>query len=607
MIGLFDFGAVIWLVLLQYAIGSIPIGYLIGKKFGVNLLEEGSKAIGRTNLERVLVPILGGKRAKHWGYLGEAGDQLKGFLPVLVAILWIKYTSLGVLILGMCLILGHCYSLFLGFKGGKGVATTMGITLAISPVLAVLCYAYWFMNKKAFAKHTSEATALASIRAACLLGVGGIVMFRQELQFQGIAISHNDYYMQMFFAFAALHIIFAHRANLRRYRAEQREKKATAKRIGGDMPTGVFISDAATNDPAKVKALLMQKRKYAWLIRFLPPIVVRDWVLPRLPMKKLKMGEVILRSADGMQVRVITWGYPRTPQWMMDHPEQAMKEIAELADYLESIGANDVCLGANTAVVGDKGLTIQSSINGPITNGNKLTGIYAVKAGLELLPCRRQDAVVTVVGPGGSVGDAVCQLLLEAGIGHLYLVGSSHGKQAVQAAELRFRFGTPVKDLPLMDALSRSHLAIFASSATASGHVHDINPEELPAGLVVVDMERPRQVSKLLAEYLWLVPNDGGMVAISTLSGKAGLGLPDGIYFPCFSELALRLFMGWKQRWCAPATLDELKMVREAAEKLGFRLAGFRLNEKPLEGSELRSRFAQAKAAEVFKPRKEPI
>lgn len=376
-----------------------------------------------------------------------------------------------------------------------------------------------------------------------------------------------------------------------------------------DMPTGVFISDAASNDPKTVKRLLMQKKKFAWLIKPLAAKVVRDVVLPRLPMKYLKMGEVIIGEEPDDQVRVITWGYPNIPQRMMDDPKTTTSDIVTQAQYVESLGAVDICLGANTASVGDKGVTIQEAVQS-ITNGNRLTAIFAVEAGLDLLPkvnpisFRLTDAVATVVGSGGSVGDGVCQLLLEAGIGRLYLVGSILGKQAEQARELSERFGVPVEEMSLMDALVRSHLAIFASSATARENAHKIIPEDLPAGLVVIDMERPREISKMLAKFMWLFPNDGGMVAIPNSKGKAGLGLPEGVYFPCFSELVLRLLRGIRTKWCYPATLQELRELRQAAREEGFKLAGLRLNEKPVTIAELQERISEAERMKELKPRR---
>ncbi len=583
---------VLFVAVIGYLIGSIPIGYLIGKKFGVNLLEEGSKAIGRTNLERVLAPIIGAKRAKLWGYIGEAGDQLKGLVPILIGMLLLRLDPISLAVLATSLILGHCYSAFLFFRGGKGVATTMGIVLALCWYIAVPCYVFWFAAKKALETKTQEATALASIRGGLLVGVLGVM------------VTH-DLAMQIFFAFAALHIVFAHRENLKRYRQEQLQKKLEKASFPDDMPTGVFITDAATNNPETVKRLLMQKKKFAWLVNLFPAQFVCDVILPIIPMKYLKMGEVILENDLGAKVRVVTWGYPDIPRRMMENPGRTISRLLDLCSYVESLGADDICLGANTASVGDKGATLQQFAQS-ITNGNRLTCVYAVKAALKVLDTMlipRGTAVATVVGSGGSVGDGVCQLLLKAGIGRLYLVGSTLGKQAGQATELSRRFGVPVEELGLMDALSRSHLAIFASSGTARENAHKINPEALPAGLIVVDMERPREISKMLAEYVWLLPNDGGMVAIEG-TGKAGTGLPEGVYFPCFSELALRLFRGIRTKWCYPATLEELREVWEAAEEEGFSLAGLRLNEQPVEDHELAFRIEQAEMAKAYKPRR---
>jgi len=364
------------------------------------------------------------------------------------------------------------------------------------------------------------------------------------------------------------------------------------RRFPDDMPTGVFLCDAATNDPVKIKELLMQKKKFAWLVRLIPPRVVMA-LLPHLPMKLLKMGEVIITGEGGKQARIVTWGYPDYPARMLRRPERTVRRLVSLARYLEAKGAKAICLGANTAIVGDKGRTIERSVAIPVTNGNRLTDAFVKKAALhlfELLGLEPGNLTLTVVGSGGSVGDGVCRLFLELGIGKLFVVGSALGKQRKQAEELSTVFGIPVEERTLRDALRESNLAVFASSASSSGQTHDLDLADLPLGLIVIDMERPRDVSKQLAQCPWVLPNDGGMVAIQS-EGKAGLGLPEGVFYPCFSELGLFLLRGWKNKWCYPAYLQEIKDVMAAAEDEGYTLAALRLNDNPLTDQEILARW----------------
>jgi acyl phosphate:glycerol-3-phosphate acyltransferase len=115
-------------VIAAYLVGSIPTGLLLGKAFGVDIRTTGSGNIGATNVYRTL--------GRTVGIMTLVGDCLKGLIPVLVA-KWMGFPDLGVAVVGLAAFVGHVYTVFLGFKGGKGVATALGVFLGLSP-LAVL-------------------------------------------------------------------------------------------------------------------------------------------------------------------------------------------------------------------------------------------------------------------------------------------------------------------------------------------------------------------------------------------------------------------------------------------------------------------------------------
>jgi glycerol-3-phosphate acyltransferase PlsY len=107
-----------------YLLGSIPTGLLLGKAYGIDVRKEGSGNIGATNLYRTV-----GRKV---GIMTLAGDCLKGMLPVLA----VKFSSLPVEYaawVGLAAFCGHVFSIFLRFRGGKGVATALGVFLALSP------------------------------------------------------------------------------------------------------------------------------------------------------------------------------------------------------------------------------------------------------------------------------------------------------------------------------------------------------------------------------------------------------------------------------------------------------------------------------------------
>ena len=121
-------------ILLAYLLGSIPTGLLLGKAFGVDIRTTGSGNIGATNVYRTM--------GKKLGILTLVGDCLKGLIPVLLA-RYYGLPDMWVDILGLAAFLGHVYTIFLGFKGGKGVATALGVFLGVAP-LAVLCAIFIF-------------------------------------------------------------------------------------------------------------------------------------------------------------------------------------------------------------------------------------------------------------------------------------------------------------------------------------------------------------------------------------------------------------------------------------------------------------------------------
>ncbi len=119
--------------------GSIPWGYLIGKWKGIDLRKSGSGNIGATNVLR----IIGKKEALITLLL----DMSKGFIPVILARLYYPHEQnlVSMEIAGILAILGHCFTPFLKFKGGKGVATSIGVILAYTPLAGITTVMLWIV------------------------------------------------------------------------------------------------------------------------------------------------------------------------------------------------------------------------------------------------------------------------------------------------------------------------------------------------------------------------------------------------------------------------------------------------------------------------------
>jgi len=124
------------LLIIAFILGSIPFGIIIAKAKGVDLKKVGSRNIGATNVLRSL---------GRWpAALTLLGDILKGTIAVAIG----KYFGMGPLnegLIGISAILGHNFSIFLGGKGGKGVATSLGVLLIYTPKAALITLLLWLL------------------------------------------------------------------------------------------------------------------------------------------------------------------------------------------------------------------------------------------------------------------------------------------------------------------------------------------------------------------------------------------------------------------------------------------------------------------------------
>lgn len=122
-------------VVVSYLIGSIPMGYLLGRARGIDIRQHGSGNIGATNVWRTLGPVA--------GIIALIGDTGKGVISVLLG----RYLGGHGLELATALgaLAGHSWSVFLGFRGGKIIATGLGVFLALTPAAALLALGVWLV------------------------------------------------------------------------------------------------------------------------------------------------------------------------------------------------------------------------------------------------------------------------------------------------------------------------------------------------------------------------------------------------------------------------------------------------------------------------------
>jgi acyl phosphate:glycerol-3-phosphate acyltransferase len=147
----------LWIPVVAYLLGSIPFGLFMAKIFGgTDIRVEGSGNIGASNVTRVVGPVP--------GILTLILDAAKGALAVWLASRYTELSATWMMIAGLAALVGHCFPIWLKFKGGKGVATALGVFLVICP-WAALCDLALFTAVAIFSRYSS----LASLAAAATM------------------------------------------------------------------------------------------------------------------------------------------------------------------------------------------------------------------------------------------------------------------------------------------------------------------------------------------------------------------------------------------------------------------------------------------------------
>ncbi len=156
--------------ILAYLVGGIPFGLILAKKFaGVDVKSAGSKSIGATNVLRV-VKEKDPKLAKKLGAATLALDALKGLVVLIVAdMAGVSEATLWAI--AVLSVVGHCFSPYLNFEGGKGIATGMGVLLYMLPIETLIALAVWFVMAK-----TVRISSVSSLTGVLALLVASFVI-----------------------------------------------------------------------------------------------------------------------------------------------------------------------------------------------------------------------------------------------------------------------------------------------------------------------------------------------------------------------------------------------------------------------------------------------
>lgn len=182
------------IIITAYLLGNISTSYIVAKRLaGVDIRTQGSGNAGSTNVLRTL-----GKKA---GALTFIGDVLKGLIAVLIA----RFIAYGVnldnttcaYIAVVAVVLGHNYPVFLGFKGGKGVATSLGSMLGMNPLVALLCLGF-FIIIVAITKYVSLGSILG-------IGLSPVIMMLNH-NTKGVLVT----------LFLTISVAITHKENIKR-------------------------------------------------------------------------------------------------------------------------------------------------------------------------------------------------------------------------------------------------------------------------------------------------------------------------------------------------------------------------------------------------------
>jgi acyl phosphate:glycerol-3-phosphate acyltransferase len=198
------------ILIFAYFLGGVPFGVIVGKLWkGIDIRSVGSGNIGATNAYRALGP-------------GPAAvvfilDVAKGLVPVLLARNLFSDNSGIIVVTGLLAILGHTFSIFLKFEGGKGVATTLGVIFGLYPVTGAIAFGLWLV-----VLGLTRYVSIASMMGAVSIPIS-LLAFHQPRKYGVFGI------------IVAAFVIYKHRPNISRLRQGKEPRVGEKPRIGGEV------------------------------------------------------------------------------------------------------------------------------------------------------------------------------------------------------------------------------------------------------------------------------------------------------------------------------------------------------------------------------------
>ena len=196
-----------WLLLpLTYVLCSISFAWLAAKAKGIDLRQHGSGNLGATNAGRVL--------GRKWFFLIFIADLAKGLIPVLIALALVEHNQASAtlpVLTAACAILGHSFTCFHGFKGGKAVATSLGVLIGLVYLTAAITFCIWIIawapGYTLFRLKASDAVGPASIVASLAMPFAHLATYPNPLQIINLPLT-------IFLFLVSALVIVRHRSNI---------------------------------------------------------------------------------------------------------------------------------------------------------------------------------------------------------------------------------------------------------------------------------------------------------------------------------------------------------------------------------------------------------
>jgi acyl-phosphate glycerol 3-phosphate acyltransferase len=563
-------------VLIGYALGSIPFGYLIVRLLrGIDIRDYGSHNIGATNVLRVVGPVP--------ALLTLMGDVAKGTVPILVATLplfggpapnaWVLVAT------GVAAIVGHAYSGFFylkerRFARGKAIATGLGVLIglvaarALSPLAILVPAAVWGLAA-AGPRLVSRRWGFVSLSS--ILAASSVPLV--------LALERAPIPYLVFTVAVAVFVLWKHKENLGRLLDGVEPRLGERPPLVGldtrEIPCAFMIHPFTTDD-------WWQTRRFSWARPLAERGIVPAGLLKRLlllirPMKVDAIRGIEL--ADGRRVVVYLLGVPWLPEQIKGSPDLAVRRGIQAARVAKDLGAGVLGLGAFWSVVGNKGEEVQKGAPPGfyVTNGGAYTAGSIRLAVPKVLDRLRNRGVpptrarAAVVGANGVVAFGICRDLAQQ-VGAVVMIGTNPERLEKSASLLRRKASASIEVSTSLDAC-RDCDVIF----TATSDPHPVLfPRHVREGTILYDLGRPYDVDESVHAIPGVQVIPGGVILPpGRTAGRVDYHFGDGLIPACMAETIIiaadraydRVSLGDSTR------AENVDYFVRRGEELGFRIA----------------------------------